>query len=131
LAIPRGRACGASRRHGIQLVGFRRPLPWLALDGSYTASHAHYDDDYHIPNALENAAAAGISIVGGGWEGALRMRHLGRSPLVEGNSVRDSGSTVFNLRAAGSLRMGASDAVARYSAAGANVTNVTVGRYSS
>jgi outer membrane receptor protein involved in Fe transport len=91
---------GASRRHGIELVGFWRPLPWLALDGSYTVSHARYDNGDHIPNAFENAAAAGISIVGGGWEAALRMRHLGPSPLVEDNSVRDSGSTVFNLRAA-------------------------------
>jgi hypothetical protein len=31
------------------------------------------------------------------------MRHLGPSPLVEDNSARDKGSTVFNLRAARKL----------------------------
>ncbi|WP_205854075.1 TonB-dependent receptor [Phenylobacterium kunshanense] len=91
---------GASRRRGIELVAFWRPLPWLALDGNYTASHARYRNDDHIPNAFENAAAAGISMVKDGWEGSLRVRHLGRSPLIEDNSVRDRGSTVVNLRAA-------------------------------
>lgn len=91
---------GASRRHGIELVGFWRPAPWLALDASFTASHARYDNGDYIPNAFENAASAGISFIRGSWEAALRMRHLGPSPLVEDNSVRDKGSTVFNLRAA-------------------------------
>jgi outer membrane receptor protein involved in Fe transport len=94
---------GASHRHGIELVGFWRPAPWLALDASFTASHARYDNGDHIPNAFENAASAGVSFIRGGWEAALRMRHLGPSPLVEDNSVRDKGSTVFNLRAARKL----------------------------
>ncbi len=34
------------------------------------------------------------------WEASLRMRHLGGYPLIEDNSVRDKGSTVFNTRAA-------------------------------
>ena len=94
---------GASHRQGIELVGFWRPAPWLALDASFTASHARYDNNDHIPNAFENAASAGVSLIRGGWEAALRMRHLGPSPLVEDNSVRDKGSTVFNLRAARKL----------------------------
>ncbi|WP_298174181.1 TonB-dependent receptor [Novosphingobium sp.] len=94
---------GASNRHGIELVGFWRPASWLALDASFTASHARYDNGDHIPNAFENAASAGVSFIHGGWEAALRMRHLGPSPLVEDNSVRDKGSTVFNLRAARKL----------------------------
>lgn len=91
---------GASRRRGFELVAFWRPLPWLALDGAYTASHARYRNGDHIPNAFENAAAAGVSVVKDGWEGSLRVRHLGPSPLIEDNSVRDRGSTVVNLRAA-------------------------------
>ncbi|MES2303143.1 MAG: TonB-dependent receptor [Pseudomonadota bacterium] len=90
---------GASRRHGYELVGFWRPAPWIALDASFTASHARYDNGDHIPNAFESAAAGGVSLVGGGWEGALRIRRLGPSPLVEDNSFRDKGSTVVNLRA--------------------------------
>jgi outer membrane receptor protein involved in Fe transport len=91
---------GPSRRRGYEIVAFWKPLPWLALDGNYTASHARYDNGDHIPNAFENAAAAGISYVSDTWEGSIRVRHLGPSPLIEDNSVRDKGSTVVNLRAA-------------------------------
>jgi len=34
------------------------------------------------------------------WEASIRVRHLGPSPLIEDNSIRDSGSTVVNARAA-------------------------------
>ncbi|WP_409592334.1 TonB-dependent receptor [Sphingobium sp.] len=91
---------GASRRRGYELVGFWRPFPWLAIDGNYTATRARYDNGDRIPNAFENAAALGASVVAGPWEASLRMRHLGPSPLVEDNSVRDKGSTVVNSRAA-------------------------------
>lgn len=91
---------GSSRRRGYELVAFWKPLPWLALDGSYTASHARYRNGDHIPNAFESALAAGISAVSDKWEGSLRVRRLGPSPLIEDNSVRDSGSTVVNMRAA-------------------------------
>jgi outer membrane receptor protein involved in Fe transport len=91
---------GASRRHGYELVAFWRPLPWLAIDGNYTASHARYANGEHIPNAFENSAALGIAAVSETWEASLRVRHLGPSPLIEDNSVRDKGSTVVNLRAA-------------------------------
>jgi len=91
---------GASRRRGYELVAFWKPLEWLALDGSYTASHSRYDNGDHIPNAFENALAAGVAVVTDEWEGSIRVRHLGPSPLIEDNSVRDKGSTVVNLRAA-------------------------------
>ncbi len=91
---------GASKRRGYELVGFWRPLDWLAIDANYTGSHARYDNGDHIPNAFENSASAGVSIVRDGWEASIRMRHLGPSPLIEDNSVRDEGSTVINLRAA-------------------------------
>ncbi len=91
---------GASRRHGYEIVAFWRPLHWLAIDGNYTASHARYDNGDYIPNAFENAAQIGVSAVSEHWEGSLRMRHLGPYPLIEDNSQRDKGSTVFNLRGA-------------------------------
>jgi outer membrane receptor protein involved in Fe transport len=91
---------GASRRHGYELVGFWRPLHWLAIDANYTGSHARFDNGDHIPNAFENSASVGISAVSDKWEGSIRLRHLGPSPLIEDNSVRDKGSTVVNLRGA-------------------------------
>ena len=91
---------GASSRHGYELVGFWRPARWLALDGNYTASHSRYDNGDHIPNAFKNAASAGVALVLDPWEASIRVRHLGPSPLIEDNSIRDSGSTVVNARAA-------------------------------
>ncbi|WP_172262987.1 TonB-dependent receptor [Caulobacter sp. RHG1] len=90
----------ASKRHGYELVGFWRPLPWLAIDGSWTASHARYVNGDYIPNAFENAGQLGVSAVLDRWEASIRWRHLGPSPLIEDNSVRDSGSNVVNLRGA-------------------------------
>lgn len=94
---------GASSRRGYELVGFWRPLPWLAIDGSYTASHSRYDNGDRIPNAFENAASAGIALVLRRWEASLRLRHLGPYPLIEDDSVRSVGSTVINLRASRKL----------------------------
>lgn len=91
---------GASRRHGYELVGFWRPLPWLALDANYTASHSRYDDGQFIPNAFDNAGQVGASAVFRQFEASLRLRHLGPYPLVGDNSQRDKGSTVVNLRGA-------------------------------
>lgn len=91
---------GASKRHGYEIVAFWRPLPWLALDGNYTASHSRYGNGDRIPNAFENAASAGAAIVLAPWEASIRVRHLGPSPLIEDNSVRDKGSTIVNARAA-------------------------------
>lgn len=91
---------GASTRHGIELVGFWRPAPWLAIDANYTASHARYRNGDYIPNAFENAASAGISAVFTHWEASLRLRHLGPYPLIEDNTRRDKGSTVINFRSA-------------------------------
>ncbi len=91
---------GASRRRGYELVGFWRPFDWLAIDGNYSASHARYDNGDHIPNAFENSASFGVSYVSDAWRASARLRHLGPSPLIEDNSVRDHGSTVVNLRGA-------------------------------
>lgn len=91
---------GASKRRGYELVGFWRPLPWLAVDANYTASRARYDNGDSIPNAFENAASAGISAVLDKFEASVRLRHLGPYPLIEDDSVRDKGSTVVNMRGA-------------------------------
>jgi len=91
---------GASKRRGYELVGFWRPLPWLALDANYTASRSRYDNGDRIPNAFENAASAGISAMFDRWSGSVRLRHLGPYPLIEDNSARDKGSTIVNLRGA-------------------------------
>ena len=90
----------ASRRRGYEVVAFWRPIHGLAIDTSWTASHARYVNGDHIPNAFENAGQLGLSYVSDRWEGSIRWRHLGPYPLIEDNSERDPGSDVINLRAA-------------------------------
>lgn len=94
---------GASKRRGYELVAFWRPFHWLALDGTYTASHSRYDTGTRIPNAFEDAASVGASLILDKWSLSARVRHLGPYPLTEDNSLRDHGSTVFNVRAARTL----------------------------
>ena len=53
-----------------------------------------------IKKILSTSASAGASIVVDPWKASIRVRHLGPSPLIEDNSVRDPGSTVVNARAA-------------------------------
>lgn len=91
---------GASRRHGYELVAFWRPAPWLALDANFTASRSRYVNGDRIPNAFENAASGGASVVLDQWSFSARVRHLGPYPLIEDNSFRDKGSTVVNVRGA-------------------------------
>jgi outer membrane receptor protein involved in Fe transport len=93
----------ASARHGYELVGFLRPLPWLAIDASWTVSHARAVDSpgaEFIPGAIESAGELGVSIIQGPWELSGRLRHLGPYPLVDDNSLRASGENVVNIRAA-------------------------------
>ena len=94
---------GASKRHGFELVGFWRPMQWLAIDGNYTQSHARYDNGDHIPNAFENAAQVGVSVILDKGKGSVRYRHLGPYPLIEDNSLRDKGSSIVSVRGARQL----------------------------
>lgn len=93
----------ASTRRGYELVGFLRPLPWIAIDASWTVSHARYVDSpgaEYIPGAIESAGELGVSMIQGAWEISGRLRHLGPYPLVEDNSLRASPENVVNVRAA-------------------------------
>ncbi|HEU0096836.1 MAG TPA: TonB-dependent receptor, partial [Rhizomicrobium sp.] len=91
---------GASSRHGYELVAFWRPYDWIAIDATYTGSHSRYDNGDYIPNAFENAGSVGVSLLPGKWKFSARLRHLGPSPLIEDNSVRDKGSNIVNVRGA-------------------------------
>jgi len=56
------------------------------------------EDGDHIPGALENVVAAGVtwSTPKQGVFGAVRLRHFGSYPLTEDNSVRATATTLFN-----------------------------------
>jgi outer membrane receptor protein involved in Fe transport len=97
-------ATRGSRRHGLEIGAWYRPLDWLILDGDLAWSHAAFRGadpaGDHIPGAVERVASFGLAIEHpGGWTGGLRVRHFGPAPLVEDGSVRSDGTTVVNLRA--------------------------------
>jgi outer membrane receptor protein involved in Fe transport len=93
----------ASRRRGYEVTAFWRPRSWLALDGVWTASHARFKDSpgaEYVPGALESAGELGASAIFPAWNAAVRVRHMGRHPMTEDNSIRSEPTTVVNLRAA-------------------------------
>lgn len=94
----------ASRRVGLEIANRWRPCRWLSLDADVTTSRARFRGDdpagNRIPGAVPLTLAAGVTAE---WSDAfatsLRLRHLGRRPLVEDGSVRSSSSTLVNAQA--------------------------------
>ncbi|MGD9841459.1 MAG: TonB-dependent receptor [Steroidobacteraceae bacterium] len=95
---------GASRRHGYELVAFWRPMPWLAIDGVYTGSQAHYveltDGGYNIEGSVASAGEFGVAATKGAWEFSSRLRYLGGYPLIPDNSQHTDAEFMVNLRVA-------------------------------
>jgi len=104
---------GSSRRHGLELTAFLRPIEWIAFDASYAISDAEFTNlptgRDRIPNAIETVVSAGATLTAGPWSGSIRLRRFGPFPLVEDNTQRSGGTTLVNLGAAydwGRLRLG-------------------------
>src|SRR4029079_16329205 len=95
-------ASAASRRRGVTFANFYRPTPSLALDADVSLAHAEFSGvgagQTHIPGALENVIASGItySPANTGIFGSLRLRHFGAYPLSEDNSLRARPSNLVN-----------------------------------
>ncbi len=94
----------ASRRTGLEVALFARPLDWVVLDVDLAWSHARFIDpdpagDW-IPGAIERIASVGLTLDHpSGWFGGARLRYLGSAPLIEDDSVRSSPTTILNLGA--------------------------------
>ncbi|MFO0690237.1 MAG: TonB-dependent receptor plug domain-containing protein [Myxococcota bacterium] len=95
---------GRSQRFGVELTGFLRPVPWLALDASYSWSDARFDGlprgQDRVPLALEHVVSAGATVTAGPFSSSLRLRHFAAYPLIEDNSQRAGSTTLVNLGAA-------------------------------
>ena len=99
---------GAGKRHGYELVGFWRPIDWLAVDAVFTGSHSRFDDPQEdngfvgrfIQGSVEQAGEVGFSAIKGPWEVSARLRYLGPYPLLPDNSQRSGAESLVNLRAA-------------------------------
>jgi hypothetical protein len=92
-----------SRRRGLTVANFYRPIPQLALDLDVSVARARLTGvpagQDRIPGALEGVAAAGIAWTPSrsGPFGAVRLRHFGSYPLTEDNGERAAATTLFNL----------------------------------
>jgi outer membrane receptor protein involved in Fe transport len=100
-----------SRRRGVEIASFYRPLPWLSLDLDLTFSDAEFTDDApegnEIPGAIESTVAAGLAVDHGtGFFGSLRWRYFGPRPLVEDGSVRSGSTSLVNARFGYAFRKG-------------------------
>jgi outer membrane receptor protein involved in Fe transport len=90
-----------SRRVGVEWVNHYQPIPWLAFDLDFAATHARFTDfdpaGNYIPGAPAVIASAGV-IIGQktGWFGAAKFRYLGPRPLIEDDSVRSGPLRVVN-----------------------------------
>ncbi|HXG61567.1 MAG TPA: TonB-dependent receptor [Planctomycetota bacterium] len=92
-----------SRRVGFEWANFYRPLPWLTLDLDYARTKARFKDSDpagdHIPGAVKDVLAAGVSVEGlGGFLAALRVRYFGPRDLVEDGGVRSDATTLVSAR---------------------------------
>ncbi len=96
-------ASGATRRYGVELTNFYRPVPWLSLDADLAFTRGRYRDEpagaNRIANSVGTVVAAGVSVDrADGLFGSLRLRYFGPQPLVEDGSVEGPSSLTFNLR---------------------------------
>ena len=95
----------SSRRSGVTFANFYRPVPQLSLDADVSLANARFTDvapgETHIPGALENVVAAGITWQSPvrGFFGSARVRHFGAYPLIEDNSSRATPTTLLNADA--------------------------------
>ena len=101
-----------SRRRGVTLANFYRPVPELSLDADLSLAKARFvgvePGAEHVPGALENVVAAGVTYSprAEGVFTAVRLRHFGSYALVEDNSSRARSSTLASVSAGYQLRSG-------------------------
>lgn len=112
-----------SRRHGIELSSYYKPVKWLSLDfdAAFARARSRGSDPAgnHIPGAVEGVGQFSLTVDRQGpWSGSLRLRYFGPRPLTEDDSVRSHASLTLNGRIGYRLRDGL-----RLEIEGFNLTN--------
>ncbi|HEY1044389.1 MAG TPA: TonB-dependent receptor [Telluria sp.] len=92
-----------SRRSGIELSNYYKPLKWLTvdLDLAWARARSRGSDPAgnHIPGAVEGTGQLAFTVERmGPWSGALRLRYVGPRPLIEDNSVRSGATATLSAR---------------------------------
>jgi hypothetical protein len=102
---------GPTRRYGIEVGAYYRPIDWIVIDADLAWTHARFTDvepeGQYIPNALEQVASIGMTINrSAGWFGGARLRYFGAGPITQDNTVRSRPS--LQLYAEGGYHFSAS-----------------------
>lgn len=92
-----------SRRYGVELSNYYKPLKWLSvdLDLAYARARTRGEapDGNRIAGAIEGTGQLAVTVDDGGpVSGSLKLRYFGPRPLVEDNSVRSNSSMTLNGR---------------------------------
>jgi outer membrane receptor protein involved in Fe transport len=93
-----------SMRKGIELTANWRPVRGWEVDADLSLTNPRFRDNdpagNRIPGAMERVATLGVTYSAGRWTAGARVRHFGKHPLIEDNSIRGAGSTLTNARVA-------------------------------
>ncbi|CDG84686.1 tonB-dependent Receptor Plug domain protein [Janthinobacterium agaricidamnosum NBRC 102515 = DSM 9628] len=92
-----------SRRTGVELSNYYKPVSWLTIDADLAFARARFRDvdpvGSRIPGAVEGVASLALAVDHiGKYFGALQLRYFGPRPLIEDNSVRSQSTATLNGR---------------------------------
>ncbi|MDP3518911.1 MAG: TonB-dependent receptor [Pseudohongiella sp.] len=93
-------ASDASQREGLEINAIYTPLTWLLFDADASITNARrrgVGADNRIPNAVRNTASLGMIMDDlDGWSSGLRLRYLGKAPLIEDGSTFSQSTFLMN-----------------------------------
>ncbi|WP_332852067.1 TonB-dependent receptor [Duganella sp. S19_KUP01_CR8] len=104
-----------SRRYGVEVSNYYKPLKWLSVDLDLAYARARSRDEklegapegHYIPGAIEGTGQLALTVDDGGpYSGSLKLRYFGPRPLIEDNSVRSAASLTLNARLGWKIRKG-------------------------
>jgi hypothetical protein len=100
-----------SRRYGVELSNYYKPLKWLSvdLDLAYARARSRGDlaEGSYIPGAIEGTGQLAVTVDDGGpYSASLKLRYFGPRPLIEDNSVRSKSSMTLNGRLGWKIKKG-------------------------
>jgi outer membrane receptor protein involved in Fe transport len=99
---------GATFRYGVDVEARLRLTDWLFADANVNYSKGELkdepDDANEIPLAPRLTSIGGLTFVKGGFDAALRYRHVDDRPANEDGSITALGYTIIDLNAAYTYR---------------------------
>jgi hypothetical protein len=100
-----------SRRYGVELSNYYKPLKWLSIDldlaYARARSRGYIEQGSYIPGAIEGTGQLALTVDDGGpYSASLKLRYFGPRPLIEDNSVRSKSSMTLNGRLGWKIKKG-------------------------